>query len=59
MDRKQRPDIVCTLSDETLGPHRFDRQKVFQELKNEIAKGWDGPDSSKAVQDIINEKQDS
>ncbi len=37
--------------------HEFYRQVVIQELRAEIAKGWDGPASSRSVGDIIREKQ--
>lgn len=37
--------------------HEFYRHKVVEELRAEIAKGWDGPISTKSVSDIIKEKQ--
>jgi len=37
--------------------HEFYRHKVIEELRAEVAKGWDGPDSAKSVQDIIKERQ--
>jgi antitoxin ParD1/3/4 len=37
--------------------HEFYRQVLIQELRAEIAKGWDGPGSSRSVGDIIREKQ--
>jgi antitoxin ParD1/3/4 len=37
--------------------HEIYRHKVIQDLRVEISKGWDGPDSSKTVQEIIKEKQ--
>jgi antitoxin ParD1/3/4 len=37
--------------------HEFYRQVVIQELRAEIAKGWDGPTSSRSLRDIIREKQ--
>ncbi|MGA8103851.1 MAG: type II toxin-antitoxin system ParD family antitoxin [Candidatus Acidiferrales bacterium] len=37
--------------------HEFYRQVVIQELRAEIAKGWDGPTSSRSVGDIIRQKQ--
>jgi antitoxin ParD1/3/4 len=36
--------------------HEFYRHKVIEELRAEIARGWDAPVSSKSVQDIIKEK---
>jgi antitoxin ParD1/3/4 len=37
--------------------HEIYRHKVIDELRAEIAKGWDSPLSSKSVSDIIQEKQ--
>ena len=37
--------------------HALYRQKVIEDLRMEIAKGWDGPTSSKSVSDILKEKQ--
>jgi antitoxin ParD1/3/4 len=39
--------------------HELYRKKVLEELRAEIAKGWDCPISSKSVSDIIKEKQDA
>lgn len=37
--------------------HQIYRDKVIQELRAEIEKGWEGPASSKNVQSIIRAKQ--
>jgi antitoxin ParD1/3/4 len=37
--------------------HELYRNKVIEELRAEIVKGWDAPLSSKSVTDIIKEKQ--
>lgn len=37
--------------------HALYRHKVIEDLRMEIAKGWDGPSSSKSVSDILKEKQ--
>jgi antitoxin ParD1/3/4 len=37
--------------------HQFYRQLVIQELRTEIAKGWDGPTSPRSLRDIIREKR--
>ena len=39
--------------------HEIYRHRVVEELRAEIAKGWDGAISSKSVQDIIKQKQDA
>jgi len=36
--------------------HELYRHKVIEDLRAEIAKGWDGPASAKSVTDILNEK---
>ncbi|GAB1858331.1 hypothetical protein MHTCC0001_31680 [Flavobacteriaceae bacterium MHTCC 0001] len=36
--------------------HILYRNKVISELRAEIEKGWDAPDSDKTIEDIINEK---
>lgn len=36
--------------------HQYYRHKVIEELREEIAKGWNSPVSSKSVSDIIKEK---
>ena len=37
--------------------HELYRNKVLDELRNEIAKGWNGPTSPRTVKDIINDKR--
>lgn len=37
--------------------HEVYRHRVIEELRAEIAKGWDGETSSLSVQDIIKKKQ--
>lgn len=37
--------------------HEVYRHRVIEELRAEIAKGWDGATSSMNVQDIIKQKQ--
>jgi|TARA_R110002126_G_scaffold246030_3_gene389079 antitoxin ParD1/3/4 len=37
--------------------HELYRNKVLEELRAEISKGWDAPLSSKSVSDILKEKQ--
>ena len=39
--------------------HKTYRHKVLDELRKEIQKGWDSPDSSRTVAAIIKEKQNS
>jgi len=39
--------------------HELYRHKVIEDLRAEIAKGWDSSLSSKSVSDIIKEKQNS
>jgi len=39
--------------------HKTYRHKIIEELKFEIQKGWNSPDSSRTVLDIIIEKQKS
>ncbi len=36
--------------------HEVYRHRVIEELRAEIAKGWEGPPSKRNVQDIINTK---
>lgn len=36
--------------------HELYRNRVLEELRNEISKGWDGPASKRNVKDIINAK---
>ena len=36
--------------------HEVYRHRVIEELRAEIAKGWEGPASKRNVQDIINTK---
>ncbi|MEZ5505860.1 MAG: type II toxin-antitoxin system ParD family antitoxin [Gammaproteobacteria bacterium] len=36
--------------------HQLYRNRVLEELRAEIAKGWDGPTSSRSVKDIIRDK---
>lgn len=36
--------------------HELYRNRVLEELRNEIAKGWDGPRSKRSVSDIIKAK---
>ncbi len=43
---------------EALRLHQLYRNKVLQELQQEIAKGWDNQASSKSVLDIVAEKQE-
>ena len=37
--------------------HQIYRTRIIDELRAEIAKGWDGPASSRKVSDIIRAKQ--
>ncbi len=37
--------------------HEVYRHKVIEELRAEIAKGWDSPASTKSVSDILRDKQ--
>ena len=37
--------------------HEVYRHKVIEDLRMEIAKGWDGATSTKSVSDILQEKQ--
>ena len=37
--------------------HELYRNKVLDELRNEIAKGWNGPTSKRTAKDIINDKR--
>ncbi|MEM8894293.1 MAG: type II toxin-antitoxin system ParD family antitoxin [Bacteroidota bacterium] len=39
--------------------HQLYRQKVLDELRVEIEKGWDGPTSPRSVSDIIAARQKS
>ncbi len=39
--------------------HEFYRNKVLEELRKEIDKGWDGPVSNRNLRDIINAKSES
>jgi len=39
--------------------HELYRTKVLEELRDEIAKGWDSPISKRTVNDIINSKTKS
>lgn len=39
--------------------HEIYRHKALNELRKEIQKGWNSPDSSRTVADIIKEKQHS
>ena len=36
--------------------HEFYRNRILEDLRIEIAKGWDSPASKRSVKDIINEK---
>ena len=36
--------------------HELYRNRVLEELRNEIAKGWEGPPSARNVKDIIKAK---
>ena len=36
--------------------HELYRNRILEELKREIGKGWDGPTSKRTVKDIINDK---
>ncbi|MGV8094941.1 MAG: type II toxin-antitoxin system ParD family antitoxin [Mangrovibacterium sp.] len=38
---------------EALRLHELYRKKVLDELRVEIAKGWDGPSSKRSVEDIV------
>lgn len=42
---------------EALRLHQLYRDKVLEELRVEIAKGWDGPASKRRVSDIIADKK--
>lgn len=37
--------------------HQVYRHKIIEELKAEIAKGWDGPTSKRKIKDIIEDKR--
>ncbi len=37
--------------------HEVFRDKIIEELKAEIAKGWDGPTSKRKIKDIIKDKR--
>jgi antitoxin ParD1/3/4 len=37
--------------------HSIYREKVIQDLKKEIEKGWNGPDSKKSLNEIIASKR--
>jgi antitoxin ParD1/3/4 len=37
--------------------HELFRNRVLEELRNDIQKGWDGPTSKRNVKDIIRTKQ--
>ena len=37
--------------------HEVSRHRVIEELRTEIAKGWDGAISAASVQDIVKQKQ--
>ena len=37
--------------------HELYRAKVIEDLREEISKGWDGPDSERTVSDILREKK--
>ena len=39
--------------------HSIYRDKVIADLRKEIEKGWDGPDSSMTMDEIIRAKQNS
>jgi antitoxin ParD1/3/4 len=36
--------------------HRIFRDKILEDLRAEVAKGWDGPTSKRKVKDIIADK---
>ena len=36
--------------------HQKYRERIVEELRLEIQKGWDAPDSKRSVQDIIRDK---
>ena len=36
--------------------HEIYRNRVLEELRTEINKGWDGPTSKRSIQDIIKER---
>ena len=37
--------------------HKVFRDKIIEELKAEIVKGWDGPTSKRKIKDIIEDKR--
>lgn len=37
--------------------HQIYRTRMIEDLRQEIAKGWDGPASPRKVSDIVEEKQ--
>lgn len=37
--------------------HELYRQRIVEELRAEIARGWDSPASDRSIKDIINAKQ--
>lgn len=41
---------------DALRMHQYYRQRVIEELRAEIAKGWDGETSTRTVEDIIASK---
>ena len=64
---KQQQDIAWQVSGgdyqnasevvrDALRLHEIYRHRIVEELRAEIAKGWDGPTSNKTVQDIIASK---
>ena len=44
---------------EAMRLHELYRNKVLDELRTEIAKGWDGPSSERNVKDIVKSKTKS
>ncbi|SDB58996.1 antitoxin ParD1/3/4 [Flavobacteriaceae bacterium MAR_2010_188] len=37
--------------------HSIYREKVIEDLRKQIEKGWDGPDSKKSMKEIIADKK--
>jgi antitoxin ParD1/3/4 len=42
---------------EALRLHELYRNKMLEELRSEITRGWDGPYSERSVTDIVNDRK--
>jgi antitoxin ParD1/3/4 len=47
---------MSNLVRDALRLHELYRNRLLEELRSEIAKGWDGPVSKRKVKDIIRDK---